>query len=141
MTSSFAPPLLVQPLANLNLASNQIVARLFTGSFRWHARFWTARSKKDFERATGDVKTELEGKIKQATGAAQDVYGQVKDAAADTYGQAKEAAGNAARSVQEHAAPLEELLRSAIESRPYTSVAIALGLGWFIGRMGSNSDY
>jgi uncharacterized protein YjbJ (UPF0337 family) len=94
-----------------------------------------------FGRATGDVKTELEGKIKQGTGAAQDVYGQVKDAAADTYGQAKEAAGNAARSVQEHAAPLEAVLRSAIESRPYTSVAVALGLGWFIGRMGSNSDY
>ena len=28
-----------------------------------------------------DVKTETEGKIKQATGTAQDVYGQAKDAA------------------------------------------------------------
>ena len=27
------------------------------------------------------MKTEVEGKIKQATGAAQDVYGQAKDAA------------------------------------------------------------
>ena len=52
------------------------------------------RVEQGFGRATGDVKTELEGKIKQGTGAAQDVYGQVKDAAADTYGQAKEAAGN-----------------------------------------------
>jgi uncharacterized protein YjbJ (UPF0337 family) len=32
-----------------------------------------------FGRTTGDVKTELEGKIKQATGAAQDVYVQAKD--------------------------------------------------------------
>jgi uncharacterized protein YjbJ (UPF0337 family) len=94
-----------------------------------------------FGRTTGEGKTELEGKIKQATAAAQDVFGQAKDAAKDAYGQAKEAAGDAARSVQEHAAPWEEFLRNAIESRPYTSVAVALGLGWFIGRMGSNSDY
>jgi len=40
-----------------------------------------------FGRATGD---ELEGKLKQATGAAQDIYGQAKDAAADAYGKAKE---------------------------------------------------
>ena len=50
-----------------------------------------------FGRATDDVKTELEGKIKQATGAAQDVYEQAKDAA-----------GDATRSVQEQAAPLED---------------------------------
>jgi uncharacterized protein YjbJ (UPF0337 family) len=89
-----------------------------------------------FGRTTGEGKTELEGKIKQATAAAQDVFGQAKDAAKDAYGQAKEAAGDAARSVQEHAAPWEEFLRNAIESRPYTSAAVALGLGWFIGRMG-----
>jgi uncharacterized protein YjbJ (UPF0337 family) len=94
-----------------------------------------------FGRTTGEGKTELEGNITQATAAAQDVFGQAKDAAKDAYGQAKEAAGDAARSVQEHAAPWEEFLRNAIESRPYTSVAVALGLGWFIGRMGSNSDY
>ncbi|MGC1959286.1 MAG: hypothetical protein WA683_16810, partial [Pseudolabrys sp.] len=37
--------------------------------------------------------------------------------------------------MQEQAAPLEEFLRNAIESRPYTSVAVALGIGWFIGRI------
>jgi uncharacterized protein YjbJ (UPF0337 family) len=95
----------------------------------------------EFGRATGDVKTEVEGKFKQATGAAQDVYGQARDAAGDAYGHAKDAAGDAARSVQEHAAPWEEFLRNAIESRPYTSVAVALGLGWFIGRMGRQSEY
>ena len=92
-------------------------------------------------RTAGDVKTATEGKIKQATGAAQDVYGQAKDAAGEAYGQAKDAVGDAARSVQEHAAPLEEFLRNTIESRPYTSVAVALSLGWFIGRMGVHSDY
>ena len=94
-----------------------------------------------FGRAAGDVKTEVEGKMKQATGAAQVVYGQAKDAAGDAYRHAKDAAGDAARSVQEQAAPLEEFLRNTIESRPYTSVAVALGLGWFIGRMGGHSDY
>ena len=94
------------------------------------------RVEQGFGRATGDVKTEVEGKFKQATGAAQDAYGQAKDAAGEAYGQAKDAVGDAARSVQEQAAPLEEFLRNAIESRPYTSVAVALGIGWFIGRMG-----
>jgi uncharacterized protein YjbJ (UPF0337 family) len=99
------------------------------------------RVEQGFGRATGDMKTQAEGHIKQATGAAQDLYGQAKGAAEDGYEQAKDAAGDAARSVQEHAAPMEELLREAIESRPYTSVAIALGLGWFIGRMGRHLDY
>ena len=88
------------------------------------------RVEQGFGRATGDVKTETEGKIKQATGTAQDVYGQAKDAVVD-----------AAKSAQDQVAPLEEFLRNTIESRPYTSVAVALSLGWFIGRMGVRSDY
>ena len=75
-------------------------------------------------------KTEVQGKMKQAAGAAQDLYAQAKDAA-----------GDAAKSVQEQAAPLEEFLRNTIETRPYTAVAVALGLGWFIGRMGGRADY
>jgi uncharacterized protein YjbJ (UPF0337 family) len=54
-----------------------------------------------FGRVTGDVKSQVEGKIKQATGAAQDLYGQARDAA-----------GDAAKAVQERAAPLEEALRT-----------------------------
>jgi uncharacterized protein YjbJ (UPF0337 family) len=145
-----------RPNANLNRASNQIVARLFTNGvnaqgakvmsmnedrFAGTAKNVGGRVEQGFGRATGDVKTEVEGKFKQATGAAQDVYGQAKDAAGEAYGQAKDTVGDAARSVQEQAAPLEEFLRNAIESRPYTSVAVALGIGWFIGRMGGHSDY
>jgi uncharacterized protein YjbJ (UPF0337 family) len=143
-------------LANLNRASNQIVDRLFNNGgnaqgakvmsmnedrFAGTGKNVGGRVEQGFGRAAGDVKTEVEGKMKQATGAAQDIYGQAKDAAGEAYGQAKDAVGDAARSVQEHAAPLEEFLRNAIESRPYTSVAVALGLGWFIGRMGGHSDY
>jgi uncharacterized protein YjbJ (UPF0337 family) len=75
-------------------------------------------------------KTEVQGKMKQAAGAAQDLYAQAKDAA-----------GDAAKSVQEQAAPLEGFLRNTIETRPYTAVAVALGLGWFIGHMSSRADY
>src|SRR3954470_4646401 len=56
------------------------------------------RVEQGFGRATGDVKTETEGKIKQATGTAQDVYGQAKDAAGEAYGQAKDAVVDAAKS-------------------------------------------
>jgi uncharacterized protein YjbJ (UPF0337 family) len=135
-------------------ASNQIVARLFNNGlnaqgakvmsmnedrFAGTGKNVGGRVEQGFGRATSDVKSEVEGKIKQATGTAQDIYGQAKDAAGEAYGQAKDAVADAAR--QEHAAPLEEFLRNAIESRPYTSVAVALGLGWFIGRMGGHSDY
>ena len=110
--------------------------------FAGTARNLAGRVEQGFGRATGDVKTETEGKIKQATGTAQDVYGQAKDAAGEAYGQAKEAVVDAAKSAQDQVAPLEEFLRNTIESRPYTSVAVALSLGWFIGRMGGgHSDY
>jgi uncharacterized protein YjbJ (UPF0337 family) len=66
-------------------------------------------------RATGDVKTHIQGKLDQAAGAAQDLYGQTTDAARDT------------------AANLE--LRTTIETQPYTTAIVALGIGWLLGRM------
>jgi uncharacterized protein YjbJ (UPF0337 family) len=35
-------------------------------------------------RATGDVKTQIQGKLNQAAGAAQELYGQTEDTARDT---------------------------------------------------------
>jgi uncharacterized protein YjbJ (UPF0337 family) len=139
----------------LEPASNQTVPGVFNNGANAEGakvmsmnedRFGTSKNvgahvEQGFGRTTGDGKAEVEGQIRQATGTAQDVYGQAKDAAGEAYGQAKDAVGDAARSVQEHAAPLEEFLRNAIESRPYTSVAVALGIGWFIGRMGGHPDY
>jgi uncharacterized protein YjbJ (UPF0337 family) len=75
-------------------------------------------------RATGDAKSQVEGKMNQVAGAAQDLYGQ-----------ARETAGDAAAAVKRQAEGLEEVLRDTIETRPYTAVAIALALGWFIGRL------
>jgi uncharacterized protein YjbJ (UPF0337 family) len=75
-------------------------------------------------RVTGDIESQVEGRIKQVAGAAQNLYGQ-----------AREAAGDAAKAVQRRAAPFEEALRNTIENRPYTAVAIALAIGWLVGRM------
>jgi uncharacterized protein YjbJ (UPF0337 family) len=76
-------------------------------------------------RATGDVRSQVEGKIQQAAGAAQDLYGQARDGA-----------GDAAAAVRRQASSVEETIRDTIESRPYTAVAVALAFGWLIGRLG-----
>jgi uncharacterized protein YjbJ (UPF0337 family) len=78
-----------------------------------------------FGRVTGDLKSQVEGKMQQAAGAAQDLYGQARDSA-----------GEAAAVVRRQTAGFEETIRETIETRPYTAVAVALALGWFVGRVG-----
>ena len=68
-------------------------------------------------RATGDAKTQAEGVINQVAGHAQDLYGQTADAARQT------------------ASTLNDWLRNAIETQPYTTAIVALGIGWLLGRM------
>ena len=68
-------------------------------------------------RATGDVKTRVAGLTDQATGAAQDLYGKTADAARDS------------------AATVDEWFRNQIESQPYTTAIVALGIGWLLGRL------
>lgn len=70
-----------------------------------------------FGRVTGDAKSQVEGKLNQAAGVAQDLYGQTADAARDT------------------AASLDKWLRNTIETQPYTTAIVALGIGWLLGRM------
>jgi uncharacterized protein YjbJ (UPF0337 family) len=67
--------------------------------------------------ATGDVKSQIKGKLDQAAGTAQDLYGQTADAARDT------------------AASFDRWLRTTIETQPYTTAIVALGIGWLLGRM------
>jgi len=83
-----------------------------------------------FGRTTGDVKTQLQGKAKQAEGALQDVYGQ-----------AKEAAATAADAIRETADGADDFLRTTIEQRPYTAAAMALAIGYLIGRFGRRVGY
>jgi uncharacterized protein YjbJ (UPF0337 family) len=66
---------------------------------------------------TGNAKTEIQGKLDQAAGAAQDLYGQAADAARET------------------ATGFDKWLRTTIETQPYTAAAVALGIGWLLGRM------
>ena len=77
-----------------------------------------------FGRVTGDTKTRAEGLVNQAAGTAQDLYGQARDSAADAVGAA-----------QDTAATLEQWLRRTIETQPYTTAIIAVGIGWLLGRM------
>ena len=77
-----------------------------------------------FGRASGDTKGQVQGVIDQAQGAAENLYGQAKDAASD-----------ATEGVRKTAISFEDTLRHIIENKPYTAVAIALGLGWLFGRI------
>jgi uncharacterized protein YjbJ (UPF0337 family) len=74
-------------------------------------------------RGAGDAKAQAEGQLKQAAGNIQDLYGQAVDSAGDSIASAKMTATSA-----------EDTIRDFIENRPYTTAAIALGLGWLIGR-------
>jgi len=80
-------------------------------------------------RATGDLKTQAEGKAKQVAGDLQDLYGQAKDAAVD-----------AAQVVRQGADDAQDYVRKTIEQRPYTTAVIALAAGFLIGRLGRR-DY
>ena len=76
-------------------------------------------------RVTGDPKSQVEGVMNQAAGAAQDLYGQAKDTASD-----------AAQAVRQGAVDAEDYIRQLIEKRPYTVAFSAICAGWLIGRMG-----
>jgi uncharacterized protein YjbJ (UPF0337 family) len=83
----------------------------------------------EFGRVTGDEKTQLQGKAKQVEGTLQDVYGQAKEAAAD-----------ATVAIRHRASEASDFLRMTIEERPFTTAAIALAIGFLIGRFGHRSD-
>jgi len=76
-----------------------------------------------FGRATGDAKTRVRGQARQVEGSVQDLYGQAIDSAED-----------AIDAVRQIPASVDDTIRHYIESNPYTTAAIALGLGWLIGR-------
>ena len=88
------------------------------------ARDLCGEAEESFGRATGDTKTQAEGVANQIKGAAQNIYGRARDNAADMAGAARDTG-----------ASFERLLRNTIEEQPYTAVAIALGIGWLLGRL------
>jgi ElaB/YqjD/DUF883 family membrane-anchored ribosome-binding protein len=74
-------------------------------------------SNPDFGRAIGEAKKNAAGVAGDAADAAQDVYNSASKAARKTAGS------------------FERALKNTIENQPYTAVAIALGVGWLLGRM------
>jgi uncharacterized protein YjbJ (UPF0337 family) len=90
----------------------------------------SGRMEEGFGRATGDVKAQVEGEAKQAEGAVQDAYGQVKETASD-----------AVEAIRESASGAQDFLRTTIEERPYTAAAVALGIGYLIGRFSRRDNY
>jgi len=81
------------------------------------ARNLGGKVEEGFGCVTGDLKAQGQGKLDQAVGTAQDLYGQTADAARDT------------------AATFDKWLRKTIETQPYTVALVALGIGWLLGRM------
>ena len=79
-------------------------------------------------RVTGDVKSQVQGAAKQAEGAMQDLYGQAKDAAT-----------SATEAIRESEAG--DFVRETIERRPYTAAAVALAVGFLIGRFARRDYY
>ena len=82
----------------------------------------------DFNRALGDAKKQAVGLAGAFTDAAQDVYGQARESASDVVNTASTAARKTAGS-------FEQATRKMIETRPYTAVVVALGIGWLFGRL------
>jgi len=95
-----------------------------------HAKNIGGQMEEGFGRATGDVKSQLQGKAKR-----------VEEALQDAYGQAMEGAADAAEVIRESASGAEDFLRTTIEERPYTAAAVALGVGYLIGRFTRRDNY
>lgn len=88
----------------------------------------TSNKSTDFNRAFGDAKKQASGVADAVGDAAEDVYSQARESAAEVAGTAQTAARQAFGS-------FEQAIRNTIETQPYTAAAIALGIGWLLGRM------
>jgi uncharacterized protein YjbJ (UPF0337 family) len=81
------------------------------------ARHLGGKVQEGLGKLTGNARRQAEGLANQAAGTAQDLYGQAADSA------------------RESVNTLEKSLRHTIESQPYLSAFVALGIGWLLGRM------
>jgi uncharacterized protein YjbJ (UPF0337 family) len=87
-----------------------------------------ARLQEGIGRFTGDAKTRAEGIANQVSGTVQDIYGQARDNASELARDMKPVARQAVSNI-------ETALRDSIEAQPFTSVLVAFGIGWLLGRM------
>jgi len=82
------------------------------------------------ERTTRSVLNQAEDQVAHQV-AAEGSYGQAKDSPS----QVADAAGRSVKVARNTASSLGDVVNNIIETEPYTAVAIALGLGWLLGRM------
>jgi len=76
------------------------------------ARNLGGKVEEGFGRVTGNAQTQIKGQARQVAGAAEELYGQAKDTAAS----------------------FTDIVQRTIEQQPYSAVAIALAVGWLLGR-------
>ena len=84
------------------------------------------KAQESFGRVAGDARTQVEGIANQVKGTAQDLYGQAREGASQV-------ACETAAAARQTASSFESSVREVIETRPYTAVLIALGIGWLLG--------
>lgn len=82
----------------------------------------------DFNRALGEARKQASDVAEAFTDAAQDVYGRTRENAADVADTAQTAARKTVSS-------FEQAIRNTIETQPYAAAAIALAIGWLLGRL------
>jgi uncharacterized protein YjbJ (UPF0337 family) len=92
------------------------------------AKNFGGKMQEAYGNVAGDASHEIKGKVRQAEGTAQDLYGQAKDALSD-----------ATRIAQQGAADARDIVRDIVEERPYTVAVAALAVGFLLGRMGRNT--
>jgi uncharacterized protein YjbJ (UPF0337 family) len=82
---------------------------------------------------TGDGRTQMRGKLRQAAGRAQSAYGQVKDQAQDVLHEVRGVAGDLVDQGRERSEALYEDLADIVAERPLQSLLIGLGVGVVLG--------
>lgn len=87
------------------------------------ARAAGGKIEESFGRAAGDNRMEVQGAAERAQGRAEQIYGRAADAAGETVAGARATARS-----------IEDTVRDTIENRPYVAAALALGIGWLLGR-------
>jgi uncharacterized protein YjbJ (UPF0337 family) len=73
---------------------------------------------------TGDSETQASGYVRQATGAAQNVYGQAKDAFGDSFADAQESAEKALHTIE-----------AEVKARPLIALLIAALIGYVFAQL------
>jgi uncharacterized protein YjbJ (UPF0337 family) len=90
------------------------------------ARSAAGKVEEGLGRLSGDVEARAHGKMGQVKGELEKAFGHAKDTAHDAVETVGEGAGDAG-----------SYLHATIKEHPYTTAAMALGLGFIIGRIGS----